>query len=61
MSKVVVTMDIYMYGNMLVNTKETELLYASSSAFAEMLTMVRGCALLILEVKITMVGRLVVV
>ena len=48
-SKVKVTMDIY--GNKLVNTIETKLLCISSSNLAEMLTMVRGWALLILEVR----------
>ena len=48
-SKVKVTMDIY--GNKLVNTIETEPLYISLSNLAGMLTMVRGWALLILEVR----------
>ena len=39
-SKVKVTIE--MYGNKLVNTIETKLLCASSSNFADMLTMVRG-------------------
>ena len=42
-------MDIY--GNKLVNTIETNLLCISSSNLAEMLAMVRGWTLLILEVK----------
>ena len=48
-SKVKVTMDIY--ANKLVNTIETKPLCISSSNLAEMLTMVRGWTLLILEVK----------
>ena len=48
-SKVKVTMDIY--GNKLVNTIETEPLCISLSNLADMLTMVRGWTLLILEVK----------
>ena len=48
MSKVKVTID--MYGNKLVNTIETKPLCASSSNLADMLTMVRGWTLLILEV-----------
>ena len=39
-SKVKVTIE--MYGNKLVNTIETKPLCASSSNFADMLTMVRG-------------------
>ena len=39
------------YGNQLVNTKETKLLCISSSNLAEMLILVRGWTLLILEVK----------
>ena len=42
-------MDIY--GNQLVNTKETKLLRISLSNLAEMLTMVRGWIVSILEVK----------
>ena len=42
-------MDIY--GNKLVNTIETKLLHISLSNLADMLTMVRGCTLLILEVS----------
>ena len=42
-------MDIY--GNNLMNTIETKLLCISSSNLADMLTMVRGCTLVILEVK----------
>ena len=48
-SKVKVTMDIY--GNMLLNRIETKLLCISLSNLADMLTMVRGWTLLILEVK----------
>ena len=48
-SKVKVTMDIY--GNKLVNTLETKPLCISLSNLANMLTMVRGWTLLILEVK----------
>ena len=48
-SKVKVTMDIY--GDMLVNTIDTKPLCISSSNFAEMLTLVRGWTLLILEVR----------
>ena len=48
-SKVKVTMDIY--GNKLVNTIETKPSCISLSNLADMLTMVRGLALLILEVK----------
>ena len=42
-------MDIY--GNKLVNMIETKPLCISSSNLAEMLTMVRGWTLLIVEVK----------
>ena len=48
-SKVKVTMDIY--GNKLVNMVETKLSCISLSNLADMLTMVRGWTLLILEVK----------
>ena len=48
-SKVKVTMDIY--GNKLVNTIETKPLCASSSNLADMLTVMRGCTLLILKVR----------
>ena len=48
-SKVKVTVDIY--GNKLVNTIETKPLCASWSNVADMLVMVRGWTLLILEVK----------
>ena len=48
-SKVKVTMDIY--GDKLVNTIETKPLCISSSNLAEMLTLVRGLTLLILEVR----------
>ena len=48
-SKVKVTMDIY--GNKLVNTIETKLLCISLSNLADILTMVRGWTLLILEVR----------
>ena len=48
-SKVKVTMDIY--GNKLVNTIETEPLCISLSNLADLLTMVRGWTLLILEVR----------
>ena len=48
-SKVKVTMDIY--GDNLVNTIETKPLCISSSNLADMLTMVRGWTLLILEVR----------
>ena len=47
-SKVGGTMDIY--GNKLVNTVETKLTCISLSNLADMLTMVRGSTLLILEV-----------
>ena len=47
-SKVKVTIE--MHGNKLVNTVETKPLCASSSNLADMLTMVRGWSLLILEV-----------
>ena len=46
--KVKVTMDIY--NNKLVNMIETKPLYASSSNLADMLVIVRGWTLLILEV-----------
>ena len=42
-------MDIY--GNKLVNTIETKLLCISLSNLADLLTMVRGWTLLILEVR----------
>ena len=48
-SKVKVTIDIY--GNKLVNTIETEPLCISLSNLADILTMVRGWTLLILEVR----------
>ena len=48
-SKVKVTMDIY--GNKLVNTIATKQSRASLSNLADMLTMVRGWTLLILEVR----------
>ena len=48
-SKVKVTMDIY--GNKLVNTIVTKPLCISLSNLADMLTMVRGWTLLILEVR----------
>ena len=48
-SKVKVTVDTY--GNKLVNRKETKLLCISSSNLADMLIVVRGWTLLILEVK----------
>ena len=48
-SKGKVTMDIY--GNKLVNTVNTNLLCISLSNLTEMLTMVRGWILLILEVR----------
>ena len=48
-SKIKVKMDIY--GNKLVNMIETIALCISSSNLAEMLTMVRGWTLLIMEVK----------
>ena len=48
-SKVKVTMDIYR--NKLVNMIETKPLRISLSNLADMLTMVRGWTLLILEVK----------
>ena len=48
-SKVKVTMDIY--GNALVNTIETKPLCISLSNSADMVTMMRGWTLLILEVK----------
>ena len=48
-SKVKVTID--MYGNKLVNMIETKLLCATSSNLADMLAIVRGWTLLILEVR----------
>ena len=48
-SKVKVTMDIY--GNKLVNTIETKPLQISLSNLQDMLTVMRGCTLLILEVR----------
>ena len=48
-SNVKVTMDIY--GSKLVNRIETKLLCISLSNLADMLTMVRGWTLLILEVR----------
>ena len=48
-SKVKVTMNIY--GNRLVNTIETKPLCISLSNLADMLTMLRGWTLLILEVR----------
>ena len=48
-SKVKVTMDIY--GNKLVNTIEATPLHVSLSNLADMLTMVRGWTLLILDVR----------
>ena len=48
-SKVKVTLDIY--GNKLVNTIETKPLHISLSNLQDMLTVMRGCTLLILEVK----------
>ena len=48
-SKVKVTMDIY--GNKLVNTIETKPLHISLSNLQDMLTVMRGCTLLILEVR----------
>ena len=48
-TKVKVTMDIY--GNKLVNTMETKPLCITSSNLADILTMMRGWILLILEVK----------
>ena len=48
-SKVKVTMDIY--GNKLVNTIETKPLCISLSNLADILTMMRGLNLLILEVE----------
>ena len=47
--KVKVIMDIY--GNKLVNTIETKPLCSSSSNLADMLTVMRGCTLLIKEVR----------
>ena len=49
MTKVKITVDIY--GNKRVNTIETKPLCASSSNLADMLTMMKGWILLILEVK----------
>ena len=48
-SKVKVTMDIY--GNKLVNIIENKPLCASSSNLADMLTIVKGWNLLILQVR----------
>ena len=48
-SKVKVTMGIY--GNKLVNTIETKPLCISLSNLADMLAMVRGWTLLVLEVR----------
>ena len=48
-SKVKVTLDIY--GNKLVNTIETKPLHISLSNLQDMLTVMRGCTLLILEVR----------
>ena len=48
-SKVKVTMEIY--GNKLVNAIETKPLCISLSNLADMLTMIRGCTLLIVEVR----------
>ena len=48
-SKVKVTMDIY--GNKLVDTIENKLLCISSSNLADMLPIVRGWTLLILEIR----------
>ena len=48
-TKVKVTIDIY--GNKLVNTIETKPLCASSSNLVDMLAIVRGLTLLILEVQ----------
>ena len=48
-SKVKVIMDIY--GNKLVNTIETKPLHISLSNLQDMLTVMRGCTLLILEVR----------
>ena len=42
-------MDIY--GNKLVNTIETKPLHISLSNLQDMLTVMRGCTLLILEVR----------
>ena len=53
-SKVKVTLDIYgnkLYGNKLVNTIETKPLHISLSNLQDMLTVMRGCTLLILEVR----------
>ena len=54
-SKVKVT--IYKYGNKLVNTIETQPLCASTSNSADILTMVRGLTLLILEVRIGIIDK----
>ena len=48
-SKVKVTIDVY--GNKLVNMKETKPLCTSSSNLADILAIVRGCTLLILVVR----------
>ena len=48
-SKVKVTMDIY--GNKLVNMIETKPLCISLSNLADMLTMVRGLTLFVLEIR----------
>ena len=48
-SKFKVTIE--MYGNKLVNMIETKLLCATSSNLADMLALVRGWTLLILEVR----------
>ena len=48
-SKVKFTMEIY--GNKLVNEIETKPLCISSSTLADILTMMRGWALLIMEVR----------
>ena len=50
-SKVKVTMDIPVYGNKLVNMIETKPLCISLSYLADILRMMRGWTLLILEVK----------
>ena len=49
MSQVKVT--IYIYGNKLVNMIETKPLCASASNLADMLAIVRGWTLLILEIR----------
>ena len=54
-SKVKVTMDIY--GNKLVNTIDTTPLHVSLSNLADMLTMMRGWTLLILEVRVNGQGH----